>query len=292
MKLSSRCYNSGKSKFLSSLNLEKSNIARVIVNRLRRSQILIAVTGASGFIGSYVKKKLESSNEVVDLLSKDNISKFKLNKASNSKAINAEMIICCALDRETLSNNLEGMKLLVSENTRPKPPKIIFISSFSSNRSALSNYGKSKFEIETYLEEVPDAVVIRTGLVVSAPRQGFALKLQKLANFPLVLIVPSNINLYITPIDNLVTLIESIVKGQYVGTNKLLCALKEPQNLANYLKHERTRIKLFEIKIPLTKNFSFLPFLKLLPSYPRLLDSIKSIFQTEEFQGFKWVDES
>ena len=238
-----------------------------------------------------MKKSLESSNEVVELLSEDNSSKFRLNTPSNSKAINAEIIICCALDRKILYNNLEGMKLLVAENRRPIPPKIIFISSFSSNRRALSNYGKSKFETETYLKKVPNSVIIRCGLVVSTPRQGFALKLKKLANFPLALITPLNINLYITPIDSLVKLIELIVKGEYTDTNKLICAQKNPQSLRNYLAGERTRMKLVEIKIPLTRKSRVIPFLSLLPSRPRIFDSIKSVFQTNEFQDFKWVDD-
>jgi hypothetical protein len=183
------------------------------------------------------------------------------------------------------------MKLLVEENARPIPPKIIFISSFSSNRRAFSNYGKSKFEIETYLETVPNTVIIRCGLIVSTPRQGFALKLQKLANFPVALITPLNIDLYITPINSIVKLIELIVKGEYKDSNKLICAQKNPQSLRNYLAGERTRKKLVEIRIPLIRNFRVVPFLSLLPSRPRIFDSIKSVFQTNEFQDFKWVDD-
>lgn len=140
----------------------------------------IIITGAAGFIGSelvrffsekeydvtafkYVapKHKLENVRYV----------KFELNEEFDESLLtDCDMLIHCAymaFYRHNNANqiNIEGTKKLLEACRRNGVKKVLFLSSFSAQENALSNYGKVKFELEKIFDLSKD-LIIRPGLVL------------------------------------------------------------------------------------------------------------------------------
>ncbi|UPT67395.1 MAG: NAD-dependent epimerase/dehydratase family protein [Sphingobacteriales bacterium JAD_PAG50586_3] len=141
--------------------------------------MVIAVTGASGFIGSLLVSHLAQKHTVIALKRRlDNTHQpkveerlFDLTKPETFENISgADALVHCAYiefspkNKEASTQNIEGT-LALANLCKEKGMHFIFLSSMSAHADALSEYGKHKFAIERKLSGKGQAI-IRPGLVV------------------------------------------------------------------------------------------------------------------------------
>jgi nucleoside-diphosphate-sugar epimerase len=139
---------------------------------------VIAITGAGGFIGSYLDKFLQQNGfTVIRLVRKpdgpgDRMFDLRSPSFDSSLLKDVEVLIHCAFMREDGTNEAEHINLKAAEDLKRAAlsagvKKIIFFSSLSAHEDARSSYGKSKLAIEQIFS-TPDDVILKCGLVIGA----------------------------------------------------------------------------------------------------------------------------
>jgi nucleoside-diphosphate-sugar epimerase len=141
---------------------------------------VIIITGANGFIGSYlVDYFLEQNFQITALVQEIpeqiiptlKYQKFDLNDEIPEEPFSdADYLIHCAyvaadIDINAMKINIAGTKRLLELARKHNLKKFVFISSFSAHEKAVSAYGKSKFETEKLFDPERD-LVLKPGLVV------------------------------------------------------------------------------------------------------------------------------
>jgi nucleoside-diphosphate-sugar epimerase len=141
--------------------------------------MVIAVTGASGFIGSLLVSHLAQKHTVIALkrtlgnTNQPNVEErlFDLTKPETFENIaGADALVHCAYiefspkNKDASAQNIEGT-LALANICKEKGIHFIFLSSMSSHADALSEYGKHKFTIERKLSG-KGQTIIRPGLVI------------------------------------------------------------------------------------------------------------------------------
>ncbi len=140
----------------------------------------IIITGANGFIGFELINYFSKRNfKVVAFVYSpvkvaiENVEyvQYDMNKTVDELSFeNADYIIHCAYLKSSKNNdtsriNIESTKRLLEISRKYKLKKFVFLSSFSAHKDALSNYGKTKFELEKIFDKNSD-LVIKPGLVL------------------------------------------------------------------------------------------------------------------------------
>jgi nucleoside-diphosphate-sugar epimerase len=139
----------------------------------------IAITGASGFIGSFLKNYFRQSGyTAISLQRKKNeneqhLRPFDLIQPETiSPALfeGVDVLIHCAFVKKQKNqgktdSNLVGTRALLAAAKQAGVKKFIFFSSVSAHEQALSYYAKSKLEVET-LFQGEGTVVLKCGLVI------------------------------------------------------------------------------------------------------------------------------
>jgi nucleoside-diphosphate-sugar epimerase len=137
---------------------------------------IIAITGAHGFIGSYLRNYFIGQGfTVIGLVrapAHDDERAFDLCSPQIHPALlkGIEVLIHCAFVRNDENKNAEVINLRAAENLKKAAlvagvTKIIFFSSLSAHSDARSSYGRSKLAIEKIFSEHDD-VVLKCGLVI------------------------------------------------------------------------------------------------------------------------------
>jgi NADH dehydrogenase len=141
--------------------------------------MVIAVTGASGFIGGQLVSHLAQKHTVIALkrrlenTNQPNVEErlFDLTKPETfANATGADAVVHCAYieftpkNKEASTQNIEGT-LALANLCKEKGIHFIFLSSMSAHADALSEYGKHKFTIERKLSD-KGQTIIRPGLVI------------------------------------------------------------------------------------------------------------------------------
>jgi nucleoside-diphosphate-sugar epimerase len=141
--------------------------------------MVIAVTGASGFIGGQLVSHLAQKHTVIALKRRlDNTNQpnveellFDLTKPETFENVNgADALVHCAYiefspkNKNASSQNIEGT-IALANFCKEKGIHFIFLSSMSAHADALSEYGKHKFAIERKLSG-KGQTIIRPGLVI------------------------------------------------------------------------------------------------------------------------------
>jgi dTDP-4-dehydrorhamnose reductase len=260
-----------------------------------RLAMLIALTGATGFVGQSILPKLREIGDVIEIQAFGGNGKFRLNQASNIAAIKPDVLIHCAMTR--VSNrkidedvNFLGAKRLLNETVGNSNLKIIFISSLSSHSNSLSQYGHSKFRIEELFSKSPNAFVLRAGVICAEPAGGFEKILKKIANFPFILISISKIKLYVTPVEMLVKAIASIIENS-ASPNLRRAIIAEPESVTftDFLTKQRSRVQLILFEISLIRLMKMIHFCEnFLHLNIGIFDSIKSVSTHGETRNYSW----
>jgi len=141
--------------------------------------MVIAVTGASGFIGGQLVNYLAQQHTVIALkrgLDNTNLPNveerlFDLTQPETFENIaGADALVHCAYiefsakNKEASNQNIEGT-LALANICKEKSIHFVFLSSMSAHADALSEYGKHKFTIERKLSG-KGQTIIRPGLVI------------------------------------------------------------------------------------------------------------------------------
>lgn len=257
--------------------------------------MLIALTGASGFVGKRIAPKLSELGQVVAIRALDEKGDYRLNQPSNLRLVKPDVLIHCAMTRNTFKHidedeNFLGAKRIINEAESNPTIKIIYISSLSSHSKSLSKYGKSKFKIEEFLSESSNVFVLRAGLICAEKTGGFESVLRKIANTPFVLISISKIRLYLTPLDTLVETITAIVQNSSnQDLKRMIVADSHPTLLTEYLSNHRSRFKLMTIEVSLATLLKFISFIeRRFCLNLALFDSVKSYATPIEPRNYKW----
>ena len=112
---------------------------------------------------------------------------IKLNEEfDNTFFNNIDILIHCAFDskQNAYLKNVNGTKKIAELAQKSGVKRQIFVSSYSAYESALSDYGKAKFELEFFFKEISQTI-IRPGLVIG--RGGLFERIAGvIKNFPLV----------------------------------------------------------------------------------------------------------
>jgi nucleoside-diphosphate-sugar epimerase len=138
----------------------------------------IAVTGASGFIGSELVKTLSATHQLIALqrkLNNNNLPNieeryFDLTDKTTYNFTDADALVHCAFipfskqNKNASTQNIEAT-LALAQICIEKGIHFIFLSSMSAHADALSEYGKHKYSIEKQLNN-PAFTIIRPGLVI------------------------------------------------------------------------------------------------------------------------------
>jgi len=144
----------------------------------------IAITGGNGYVGKHLIDKVLSLNFTVTELSRafpyKNINKWKKYDlhSPNLPSIDddTKALIHLATTNFTIAqskyykNELESTKRLIAL-CRSKKIKFIFISSQSSSKLSVTEYGRTKNLIEKYVIE-SKGIVLRVGLIYGGSREG------------------------------------------------------------------------------------------------------------------------
>ena len=141
---------------------------------------VIAITGANGFIGSYLTEYLKDRGYSIKAIThhlpenrKKGITYFEwdLRDDIDSSVFNdVDVLVHCAYKRKVGCSDSEevnriGSKKLIESSKCSGVKQIIFLSSFSSDKSAKSSYGRQKFYIEKEILKC-GGLVIQAGLVI------------------------------------------------------------------------------------------------------------------------------
>lgn len=153
----------------------------------------IAITGATGYIGSYLANFLQKRHYEIYKMGrhKDRASnipfiQFELGKVNDYTALQGiDCLIHCAYDFSPIDYqmakkiNLDGSIDLFQNANRYGVNKIIYISTTSAFKNAISNYGRIKYELETQARQF-NATIIRPGLVFNENPGGIVGALNRL----------------------------------------------------------------------------------------------------------------
>lgn len=141
---------------------------------------IIIITGANGFIGRYLVEYFHNKDyRVIALihaaykaaLSGVEYRQFDMDSfAGDIIPKEADAVIHTAYipykkDNNSDLRNLKGTQRLLEIARKKKVKKFVYLSSFSAMDSAISHYGKNKFEIENIFDKNND-LVLRPGLVI------------------------------------------------------------------------------------------------------------------------------
>lgn len=141
---------------------------------------VIAITGSTGFIGSYLVKMFHGNGYHVVAMSshlrekiETGIVNRRFDLAASPDQIDlsgCDILIHCAYAKKKTDKKVEDLNIKGSQNLfevadRMNVSKVIFLSSLSAREDAISSYGRSKFLIEQMLNLQSD-LVVRPGLVL------------------------------------------------------------------------------------------------------------------------------
>jgi nucleoside-diphosphate-sugar epimerase len=257
----------------------------------------VAVTGASGFVGSAVCRRLAGRGWAVRALVRDpgaqacppgvRAMRCDLPDTIDEAALaGVDAIVHCAYaTRETdLARarrvNEEGTKRLLEVSRRAGVGRLVFVSTILAAADAPSYYARSKHALEALFDAGRDAVV-RPGLVIG--RDGHGLFQQLLDNMRGLRVVPlfngGRQPLQTVHVDDVCEAIARILERDLTGTFRI--AEPDPPTLGTFLRSMAERLG---IRV----RFVHLPFAPVLAGV-RLIEALRLPFplRSESLLGLK-----
>jgi len=144
----------------------------------------IVITGANGFIGSFLLKKLSQNNNYKilalvhrmpkQILNNIEYSIYEMGKTTkqelNNLIDNYDVIIHCAwqpyINKKSNDININSVETIADICQKKNIKQLIYLSSMSAHNEAISNYGKTKYICEQLLAGYPFVTTIKPGLVI------------------------------------------------------------------------------------------------------------------------------
>ena len=177
-----------------------------------RTQVpVVAVTGASGYLGSQVCTTLESEGwQVIRLARSPDRShgqacSYDLGMPLTAQAVealrSADALIHTAYDLSLTSSadiwrvNVEGTRRLLKAAKDAAVERLIVLSSMSAFEGTTQHYGRAKLDIEAMTTE-SGGCAIRPGLVYSERAGGMAGAMRKLTSLPIVPVIAGGAGVY------------------------------------------------------------------------------------------------
>ena len=160
----------------------------------------IAVTGATGFIGRTLCNCLRDLGHEPIALARRGGEPWKLGEKLPDTCFEADAVVHLASAtlgdatrvEEAVAIDVEGTRLIVTQLRAWRryggKHRLVFLSSQSARSNAANAYGRSKWLIETMLDQ-PDEIVVRPGLVYGDPPASVYATFDRIARLPLVPIV-------------------------------------------------------------------------------------------------------
>lgn len=241
-------------------------IASPLNVQLKAKMTVIAITGASGFIGSALVKKLKLSENKIVALGRSEVSEvdqnifFSLDSENSLLSLSGvDCLIHCAYDFKptdftTIKKiNFDGSVRLFDIARRDGVKNIIFISTTSAFVGSISNYGKVKFLTEKHADKI-NATIVRPGLVFGENCGGIVGALKNFVKkFPFAPLIGKGDQLfYPCHIDDLINLIEFIIKEpQFNSQNPIIAASDKSvefrQIIEKFAKEANKKIAMIQI---------------------------------------------
>ena len=198
--------------------------------------MLVAVTGARGYVGSRLVRRLrEDGHEVQEL----NRPAFGLEQADSAAVNGADALVHCAWDFDARSRddirriNVEGSKRLLSA-AGDAGAKLVFVSTLSAFPGCRSLYGQAKLEVEERTLEL-GGIAVRPGLVWGPHPAGLYGALAKLASLPVLPSIAGAKKLHLAHEDDLAALVARLLEAPpQPGT--IVAAAPEPLSFREILR--------------------------------------------------------
>lgn len=150
---------------------------------MRRDTPVVAITGASGFLGStltdhFINKKWKVIALVRNAEDKNSTSQVEYREYDITKPISknalkgvdylvhAAYVKLDAKNPHAFQNNVDGAKQLLAAAKKARVKQSLFISTMSAHEEAISVYGKQKLAIEQLFLSSPNTTVLRCGLIL------------------------------------------------------------------------------------------------------------------------------
>jgi len=209
----------------------------------------IAITGANGYIGSYLVKRLSAEGHTVfKMLRKtvvgENSIPYHLGSPLAKNALDLiDILIHCAYDfslthpNDIQRINVEGSLALFEEARKAGVKKIIYLSSTSAFESALSHYGKAKFSIEERARKL-NVITLRPGLVFNKNVGGIIGSIGHLINkLPIIPIIGKGDQLFFPcHLDDLANLVSYLVTHPYLPETPIIAASNQALDFKAIIK--------------------------------------------------------
>lgn len=276
--------------------------------RLIMTQLNIAITGASGYIGSQFVSKLKSCGHHITALGRAKVSLADTNInftiGEEISLNNIDVLIHCAHDFQPTnydSNrkiNFEGSVKLFEKARICGVKNIIFISTTSAFEGAISNYGRIKYETENYVRSL-GGTVVRAGLVFGKNSNGISGGIvgalnNFVKNFPFAPLVGEGKQIfYPCHLNDLSELISYLVTYSNLEPNLPIIAASEDSLTFKEIIltiAKKYNKKIITIPIPYFALFSGLFFAELLNLKMGLRsDSLRYMKQTNHNMDFNFI---
>ena len=223
------------------------------------------VTGAFGFIGSFLASKLSESKPIL-LTTKvrENESGLPYNMAEgldslNNLDVHVNNIFHLAHDFTNKTINGENINIKAIKDLivfcKKNDSKLIYISSFMAI-PATSDYGRIKLDCEELVKSYNKSIIIRPPVVIDSAG-GIFFKLNNIFKYLPFFLIPGNGNytMYYVEVENLV---DFIVKCREIDSNEILyCYDKGPIVFKDLLKINKKLV--IKVPIVLLRIILFLP---------------------------------
>ena len=276
----------------------------------------ILLTGASSDTGLKLTKKLiENLNNFDELYLITNsnpiVQKKDLNKSDKIKIINQKLLntyenemnnalkkidilIHIAWIRpnkpsRTTDLNINGIKKI--SNNLNKRAKVIYLSSVSGIPSAMSFYGKSKFETSKILFNSYDTCLFVCGLIITDNKNSpfFYLK-RTIEKMPLLIKFGNKIRILYTDSDNVITEIYNKIFNFKKGIHKLYN--DEDVTLDDFIKINFDLKKKIYINLGLFINLFliFLKFINYIPFINKITDRLITLLTNDKKKTDEFVE--
>jgi nucleoside-diphosphate-sugar epimerase len=130
---------------------------------VKSDKLHIGISGKNGFVASSLISYFEKNEVNIQIYSKPYFDLNNLPSLSLHESLDVYIHVAWISETNHSDKNVAAVKTL-AEECRQKKIQFIFISSFSAHSDAISEYGKTKFQCETLLQNY-DACVIKPGLI-------------------------------------------------------------------------------------------------------------------------------
>lgn len=198
----------------------------------------VALTGASGFVGSQLASRFERDGWRTARFSSSGAGdvKFRLGgevDAEEFRSRNVDALVHCAYDFKPVTwseierVNVEGSRRLLDAAASGGVRSIVVLSTISAFPGCRSLYGRAKLEIEGAAERV-GAAILRPGLVfidADSPSGGMFGSLMRSARASMVPLIDGGVQCqYLIHVDDLYALVRGLAAGELPRPRRPLVA--------------------------------------------------------------------